>query len=277
MLAMRTRLMSYLLWAIFAYVLFGGVLFGCQRSLLYHPNQVIPDPHEYGLENVTVEKIKTDDGYSLLAWWHQPQSADTPVIVYFHGNAGNLGHRAEKIRPYISAGYGVLIVSYRYNAGAGGSPSEAGLYADGRAAVAFVKNTGISSDRLVMYGESLGTAIAVKMATETEVRAVVLESPYSSIADVAQSHYWYVPAKFLLHDKFDAAANIGQINAPLFVIHGERDAIIPIKFSRALFAAAKAPKTSKFLAAAGHNNLYEHGAAQYIQDFLEGLNPHSKR
>jgi fermentation-respiration switch protein FrsA (DUF1100 family) len=261
-------MLSFLMWGVVAYVLFGGILFGCQRSLLYHPNQIVPDPADFELKGVTVERIDVDGQHKLLAWWHNPESTDEPVIVYFHGNAGHLGHRAEKIRPYIDAGYGVLLVSYRYNAGAGGSPSEEALYDDGRAAMSFLRRKGVSSEQTVLYGESLGTAVAVTMGVENPVRAVVLESPYTSIAAVAQSHYWFLPSKFLVLDKFDAAAKIGGIDAPLLIVHGERDGIIPVEFGRALFEHAREPKVGRFLPDAGHNDLYEHGAAAVILEFL---------
>ena len=256
------------MWGIVAYMLFGGILFGCQRSLLYHPNQTVPDPAEFGLNGVTVERVDVEGRHKLLAWWHKPESADGPVIIYFHGNAGHLGHRAEKIRPYIDAGYGVLLVSYRYNSGAGGSPSEEALYGDGRAVMTFLRHKDVSLERTVLYGESLGTAVAVTMAVENPVGAVVLESPYTSIAAVAQSHYWYLPTKFLVLDKFDVEAKIERIDAPLLIIHGERDGIIPVEFGRALFQRAKEPKVGRFLPEAGHNDLYEHGAATVILKFL---------
>jgi len=261
--------MSFLVWVVVAYIIFGGVLFGCQRSLLYHPNQQLPEPAEYGLRGIEVTRIETNSGHKLLAWWHQPQSHSLPTIVYFHGNAGHLGHRAEKIRPYIDAGLGVLLVSYSYNAGAGGSPSEKALYEDGRAAMGFIEKVGISNSKIVVYGESLGTGVAVTMAVEHEVGGVVLEAPYTSIADVAQSHYWYLPTRFLVLDKFEIQDKIGQINAPLLVVHGERDSIIPAKFGRALFEMAKEPKTAKFIETAGHNDLYDHGTPTIVLEFLK--------
>jgi fermentation-respiration switch protein FrsA (DUF1100 family) len=266
--AMRSGMLSFLMWSVGAYVLFAGILFGCQRSLLYHPNQALPDPAEYGLKGVSIERIDVNGQHKLFTWWRRPESMDRPVIVYFHGNAGHLGHRAEKIRPYVDAGYGVLLVSYRYNAGAGGSPSEEALYDDGRAAMTYLKHKGVSLERTVIYGESLGVAVAVAMAVENPVGAVVLESPYSSIAAVAQSHYWYLPTKFLVLDKFDVAAKIERIGAPLLIVHGERDRIIPVKFGRALLERAKEPKVGRFLPEAGHNDLYEHGAASVILEFL---------
>lgn len=262
-------MLSFLLWAFVAYVMFGGILFGCQRSLLYHPNQTVPDPAEFGLTGIEVLRIEVDEGYKLLAWWRRPEKADGAVVVYFHGNAGHLGHRADKIRPFIEAGYGVLLVSYRYNADAGGSPSEEGLYADGRSVIDFVRGKGISPESIAVYGESLGTAVAVTMASEHNVGAVILESPYTSIADVAQSHYWYLPAKLMIWDKFDAIGKIEDLNAPLLVIHGERDAIIPIEFGQRIYDKATDPKEAHFIPQAGHNDLYAFGAGDRAVEFLK--------
>ena len=266
---MRGGMTSFLIWTVVAYVLFCGILFGYQRSLLYHPNQTIPDPKEFGLEGISVERIESDGGHRLLAWWRPPASVEKPVILYFHGNAGHLGHRAEKVRPYLVRGYGLLLTTYRYNAGAGGSPSEAGLYADGRATMAYARRKGIASDRFIIYGESLGTAVAVTTAAEYDVGAVVLEAPYTSIADVSQTHYWYLPARYLVLDKFDVAKTITHINAPLMIVHGERDAIIPARFGKKLFEKALEPKEARFLAEAGHDNLHEHGIAQIVIEFAE--------
>lgn len=266
---MRKGMMSFLVWGVVAYFIFGGILFGCQRSLLYHPNQKLPEPAEYGLETIEATRIETNSGRKLLAWWHKPQTPNLPTIVYFHGNAGHLGHRAEKIRPYVDAGLGVLLVSYSYNAGAGGTPSEKSLYDDGRSAIRFIQKSEIPSESVVVYGESLGTGVAVTMAVENKVGGVVLEAPYTSIADVAQSHYWYLPTRFLVLDKFEVADKIARINAPLLVVHGERDSIIPAKFGRALFEKAKEPKVGKFIKNAGHNDLYDHGTPKIVLEFLK--------
>ena len=168
-------MINFLIWGLVAYIVLAGVLFGCQRSLLYHPNHTVPNPVDFGLHNISVEWIESVEGHRLLAWWRAPEKVGGPVIVYFHGNAGHLGHRSEKIRPYLEAGYGLLLVSYRYNAGGGGSPSEEGLYADGLATLEFAKYKGAAANRIVLYGESLGTAVAVMVAVKNDVGAVVLQ------------------------------------------------------------------------------------------------------
>lgn len=261
-------MVGFLLWLAAAYLLFGLTLFACQRYLLYHPSEARPDPADFGLPSVKVVRIPTADGVNLFAWWHPPASPGKPVIAYFHGNAGHNGHRADKIRPYLENGYGLLLPTYRYNAGAGGTPSEEGLYEDGRAAFRFLAAEGISPDQVAVYGESLGSAVAVTMAVENRIAAVVLEAPYSSIADVAQIHYWYLPTRWMVKDRFDLTRKISRIGAPLLVVHGERDRIIPVRFARELFSSAVEPKEARYLPDGGHNDLPDHGLARHVLEFL---------
>jgi hypothetical protein len=244
------------------------LLFFAQRSLMYHPSKIVPEPAKYGASDMQVVRIKTADGFSLHCWWRAPTRGDRTTFLYFHGNAGNVGDRAFKVRHYLDAGYGVLLVGYRYNADAGGSPSEEGLYADGQAAYEFVRGQGVPPARIVAYGESLGSGIATHVATTNDVGAVVLEAPYTSISDVAQTHYWYVPARWLLRDRFDSLGRIGRIKVPILVLHGEGDVVIPAKFGRRLFEAAPEPKESHFVPGGGHADLYDFGIDSVILDFL---------
>ena len=153
------------------------------------------------------------------------------------------------------------------------SSYEDGLYADGRAALAFLDAERVPGDRLVLYGESLGGGVAVRMAAERAeerpVGAVVLEAPFTSIAAVAQRHYFYLPAYWLVKDRFDIESVIDRIAAPLFVFQGERDEVIPNSLGRALYAAAHEPKEAQWYPRARHNDLYDHGAAQDVIDFIE--------
>ena len=248
-----------------------GGLYAFQRNLMYHPDQTIATPQTFGAPDMTVERLPTPDGFPLLAWWKPPRTPDAPVMLYLHGNAGHLGDRAEKVRPYLDAGYGVLLVTYRYNAGAGGSPSEAGLLEDGRTALSFLREQGVSDDRIVLYGESLGTGIAVKLAVERPYRAVVLEAPYSSVADVAASIYWYVPVRLLLRDHYDSTAAIGNIKSPLKIVHGKQDRVIPVRFAERLFEAAAEPKRLTLIDDAHHTNLYDFGMGRLVLDFVSDL------
>ena len=238
-----------------------------QRSLLYFPGGALPPPARAGLAEMATMTLVTADRLSLVAWYRAPADR-AAVIVLFHGNAGTIADRAFKARPLLDAGFGLLLVEYRGYGGNPGSPSEAGLYADGRAAIAFLEHQEIGTDRIVLMGESLGSGVAVELATAERFAALVLESPFTSIPDVAAGHYPYLPVRWLTKDRFPSIAKIGRIQAPLLVIHGERDRVVPVRFGRRLFAAAPEPKHALFLPAAGHNDLYNHGVAAAVIEFL---------
>ncbi len=261
--------MFFLVGVVVGYALLVTGLFVSQRSLLYHADSSTPEPSEYGLEQMQAMRIPVEDGVQLFAWWRAPPESAGPVLIFFHGNAGNLGYRSDKVREFLEAGIGVLLVTWRYNAGSRGKPSEASLIADGRAALKFVAETGVADEQIVLYGESLGSGVAVALAAEHRVGAIVLEAPYTSIAEVAQHHYWYVPAKWLVRDRFDSRARIGQVSAPIMIIHGERDRVVPPRFGRGLYEAAPEPKEAHFIANSGHEDLFDHGAARLILSFIE--------
>lgn len=252
-----------------AYGLFVVILYVAQERLMYHPDPSRPVPADWGLNPTQVERIRTADGLSLFAWHHVPRDPNAPYVVYYHGNAGHLGHRAAKIVPYIEAGYGVLLPSWRYNAGAGGRPSESGLLADGRAALDFLAARGVEAERTVLYGESLGSAVAVAMAAERPgIAAILLEAPFSSVADVAASRYWFAPVRKLIKATYDSQSRIGRVRASILIVHGEHDTIIPVRFARDLAAAAPDGTETVFLPLAGHNDLPEHGLKAVTLDFL---------
>ncbi len=250
----------------------GGVFAG-QRHLMYFPDSHRPTPEESGVGEMTEVTLRTDDGLALLAWHRPPTDARHPTLVYFHGNAGHIGMRAEKVRPYLDAGFGVLLTTWRSYSGNPGKPSEDGLYHDGRAARDYLLAAGVAADEIVLYGESLGTGIAVQLANEKAPAALVLEAPFSSIADVASARMPFLPVRPLLLDRFDSRDKIGAVAAPLLVVHGARDGTIPIRFGKKLFAAAQEPKKMQIYAEAGHNDLYEHGMGQLTVDFLKSSIP----
>jgi len=262
--------MIYAILAILAgYALLVAALALFQRNLMYHPDSTVPTPASFGVPEMALERLETSDGHPLLAWWRAPVTPDKPVLLYLHGNAGHLGDRADKVRPYLDEGYGVLLLSYRYNAGAGGKPSEAGLALDARTALEVLKARGVDPSRIVLYGESLGTGLVVRLASEDRVGAVVLEAPYSSIADVAASIYWYVPVRWLLKDHFDSTARIASIEAPLLIVHGGLDSVIAPRFAEKLYEAAVDPKEFVMIDEAHHTNLYDFGMGGRVVAFIE--------
>jgi fermentation-respiration switch protein FrsA (DUF1100 family) len=261
-------LKSLVVGAVVVYLGLGAGLFALQRKLIYLPDRSTPERAEFGAHDMEEVSYETADGLVLRAWYKAPARDDRPVIVYFHGNAGHIGYRVGKVRPYLDAGYGVFLAGYRGYGGNTGEPSEAGLYADARAALDYLA---AADDPAVFYGESLGTAVAVQMATERAVRAIVLESPFSSAVDIARQRFPVYPVGLMTRDRYDSAAKVGATTAPILVVHGKRDAIIPPRFGRRLIAAAPAGTTVRIIDAAGHNDLYYHGAADLILDFLNKL------
>lgn len=261
--------MEILLFAGGAWLVLVGTMYFRQRKFIYFPDQSVPRPQDHDLPRMETIRIAVDGGIEVVAWWHAPADDAHPVLVYFHGNAGHLGERAFKVREMVAAGYGVLMTTYRYNAGTGGSGSEQALLADARMALDFVNRHGVGDGRIVLYGESLGSGVAVAMAGERDVAGLILETPYSSIAEVAHSHYWFVMAKWLVHDRFDSVARIGSVRAPILLFHGDADTTIPIRFGKKLFDAAPEPKEVRYYPGGRHTDLYDHGAGELVMDFMK--------
>ena len=247
-----------------------GGMYVFQRRLMYHGDGEVPDRDRADAGAMAEVRLATADGLSLLAWY-APARAGGRTVVAFHGNAGHIGHRFDKLRFLMDAGHGLLLAEYRGFGGNEGSPTEEGLYADADAALAFVRAAGVAAEDTVIYGESLGSGVAVDLASRNTVAGLVLEAPFSSIVDVAAEIYWYVPARHLVLDRFDSASKIGRVAAPILILHGEADTVVPARFGRALHAAANEPKALWSAAAAGHTDLYDHGATTVVRDFLARL------
>ncbi len=255
--------------ALAGFGVFAGGLIATQRSLIYQPGSERPDLARSAIDGFEEITVTTVDGLDLLAWY-RPGAAGKPVIFMSHGNANHIGHRTGKMRPFADAGYGLFLLEYRGFAGNPGRPDEEGLYADARAGLAWLGDKGIAGEEIVFYGESLGTGVAVAMAVEHESVAVILETPYTSLSELAGSIYWYVPmAEHAVWDKFPSDERIARIDAPLLILQGERDSTVPPRFARALFERAVEPKELWMSPQADHNNLYEHGAADVVLAFLD--------
>lgn len=260
-------ILSYGLLAVALYGAVAAAVYLGQRHLIYYPDTRSPARADHGAAAFGEVRLITADGLDLLAW-HRPATEGRSTLLYLHGNAGHLGDRVFKVRTFIEAGLGVLLVSYRGYGGNPGRPSESGLIEDARAALAFLVGSGVPSARVVAYGESLGSGPAVALAAEADLGGLILEAPFSSLAEVAGYHFPWLPARWLIKDRFDSLARIGQVRAPLLVLHGGRDDTIPIRFGRKLHAAANEPKEINEFAMAGHNDLDAFGAGRAALDFL---------
>lgn len=260
-----------------AHVCFGLLLCGCQRSLMYFPDQTLPSPDAVGLPGAEVVTLETEDGLRLISWFLRSESRPFTAVV-FHGNAGNISHRGFLADVLWQAGYSVLLVEYRGYGGNPGSPTEEGLYRDARAAIKYLKSRGdVDMSRLVYLGKSLGGGPATQLAIDHPPAGLALDSPFTSMPAVAAEHYWYLPVRWMVLDKYDNLSKIAEVNCPVLIMHGDSDRIVPTKFGRKLHETANEPKQLLIIPNAGHNNNVDVGRAEYIEALKELLRRAEKR
>jgi hypothetical protein len=254
--------------ALCAYLAILGLLYAFQRELMYPRNPARAEIASADLPGVEETVLTTADGERLVAWVVPPREGK-PVLLFFHGNAGNFGRaiRQTRLRALTEDGTGLFAVSYRGYGGSTGTPTEAGLLLDARAAYAAAAAR-FGAGRLIGYGESLGTGVVLKLAAEQALPAVILEAPYLSTASVAQLVYPYVPIALLMKDQFHSDQVIGKVHAPLLVLHGERDSVIPFAQGQALYELANSPKRFIRFPEGNHENLPAHGSVPEIRRFL---------
>lgn len=271
---LRRFVFSTLKGIVIVYAMVVGILWFMQDKMLYHRSDGAPMLNDPALlPRREIVCLATADGLELRSWYFRAARPDTPTVLFFHGNAGDIGNHLPFAKFLIEAGYGLLALEYRGYGGNPGSPSETGLLEDGRAAYAFLRSQGIPDSGIVLYGESLGTGVAVQLAAEHPVKAMMLRSPYTSIAEVAAIQLPYLGARWLVRDRFDSLAKIGRNKAPLFVFHGDADSLIPIALGRQLFDAAADPKTWLTVPGTGHNDVQTPEAERAMLDFLAALPP----
>ena len=214
--------------------------------------------------------LRTADGLDILGWWVPPADAAQPVLLVLHGNGGSLAHRGPRLAAFTARGWGVLMVEWRGYGGNPGRPCEAGLLRDAEAGLAALAARGIAAPRIAVWGESLGTGPAVRLAAENpgRVGALLLEAPYTSLLDLAGLHYPLLPARWLLRDRYDSLSRIGAVGVPVLVMLGARDTLIPPALSRRLAAAAQPPATLWEAPGGNHDDLAAHGAIEAAARFL---------
>ena len=232
-----------------------ALVWAFQRRLIYLPLDHDVPPARSVLPAAEEIVLQTSDGLALGAWWLEPTRPAWGAVLVFNGNAGHRGYRAPLAEALSRAGLAVLLLDYRGYGGNPGSPSEIGLRRDADAAAASVSARGYAPDRLVYFGESLGAAVAVDLATRRRPAALVLRSPFSSLADVGRTHYPFLPVRLLLRDRFASVDHIRDVGAPVLIVAGERDGIVPARSSRELYDAAVEPKRWVEIAGADHNDL----------------------
>ncbi len=249
-----------------------SAMFVFQRDLQYFPSHRDPTPQAAGLTGVERVTLTTPDGETLVLWYAEP-APDRPVILFFHGNAGAMPDRADRLAFYQARGYGAAFLSYRGYGGSTGRPSETGLLIDAKTAYDHLRGLGFPADRIVLVGESLGTGVAVQTAARNPVGAVVLEAPFTAAVDIARKAYPWLPVGLLMKDQYRSRDHIAYIRAPLLILHGEADAVIPIGFGKTLFDLANDPKTFLSLGPTGHEALFAPETWTMGADFIDRLYP----
>lgn len=253
--------------AVLVYAAFCIALCLMQRSFIYHPNTDFPSITER--EGAGYIRVATEDGLTLVGWY-APAQEGKKTILYYHGNAGNIGHRWRAVRPHVEKGYGVLLAGYRGFGGNEGRPSEQGFYKDARAYLSFLTDErDVPLTDIVLYGESIGSGPAVQMASEyPDAAALILITPFSSIADIARRRFFFVPTGLMLFDRFDNIDKVGSLAMPQYYFAAGADEIIPPEFTLALYEAASEPKTWRLFDDVGHNDIHKPELTVAVQNAL---------
>jgi len=242
----------FMLYAILGYGALVALLYFAQRAIQYFPERLRTAPAAAGLPQAQEVVLDTSDGERVIAW-HAPPRGNKLVVLYFHGNGGSLRMRVDRFRDLTKDGTGLVALSYRGYAGSSGTPTEAGLLSDALAAYAFT-TARYSAERVVVWGESLGSGVAVALASRMPVAYVILQSPFTSAADVGAHRYWFVPVRLLMKDQFRSDLRISKITAPVLILHGEDDGVVPIALAERLYELINAPKRFVRLAGVGHED-----------------------
>jgi len=261
-------LKSALAVALALYVGAALVLYLRQRSLMYFPETIRTTPTQAGLPEAAEVDLIAADGVHSLAWHVSPR-AGQPVVLYFHGNGGALRYRVGRFRNLLEQGIGLVALEYRGYGGLAGTPTEAGLIADAEAAYDFAA-AHYAPQQVVLWGESLGSGVAVALAAEKPVGRVILEAPFTSAAAVAAERYWYMPVRLLMKDQYRSDERIEKVTAPVLILHGVHDEVVPYAMGERLFELTKAPKHIVRFLDGHHEDLDANGALHAVGRFLAG-------
>ena len=268
---LKKKILQIFLVLFFVYLIFLVFLYFYQRNLLYHPNE-----NNYSGDNLTVKvvevKIPTSDNLKLNGWFHKKNLNNYKTIIYFHGNAGTLDNRIHKLNHFEDIDVNFLIIAWRGFSGNKGKPTEDGLYTDGKSAVNWVLEQGVKKENIVLYGESLGTGIALEIAQNKNFAGVILETPFTSMIDAAKEFYPYIPVSLLLKDRYENEKKIKNIKIPIMIMHGKKDTIIPFVMGKRIFEIANEPKYSYYTKHDNHMMEYDDQLLDALKNFLKSLN-----
>ncbi len=243
-------------------------MYAFQSSFLYKLEGTLESPEEKGLKGVEVEMVTMRDGEPTTVWKKTATKKSLPTILYFHGNSGTIGRRADRFEQILASGYGMYVPVIRGFPGSEGEPSEELIIAD---ALEHFDRINVDDSKIVVYGESLGTGIATAVAVSRDARALILEAPYTSTADRAQELYPWLPVKLLMKDKYLTKERIREVDEPVLVIHGTKDNVMPVQHGKKVFKLANDPKELSIVEGANHGNLWDNGLWDTVKEFLKNF------
>ena len=251
----------------FIYFLITIFLFFYQRKLLYYPNINVRDSHTISHK---MEKVLIPSENDLVAW-HYKNNENYKTLVFFHGNAGGLSNRIYKLNEFSKLKLNYLIFAYRGFNGNKGKPTEEGLYEDASKVINWLKSKNILENDIILYGESLGTAIAIHTGQFKNFSGIILEAPFTSMIDLGQKYYPIFPGKFLLKDKYESKNKLKNLKSSMLVMHGKKDKIVPFYMGKAIYDNLSEPKFSYFNDQDDHNMEYNEDLIKTIKNFVESL------
>jgi uncharacterized protein len=257
---------------LFSGAIIAAAYFG-QRRLMYFPDRTRTAPAAVGLPTVTEHEIKAPDGTYVIAW-HARAKPDQPTLLYFHGNAQSLAARQPRIARAIAEGWGMMMMTYRGFGGSTGSPTEADTIADAERTLQFLLAGGVRVSDIILYGESLGTGVAVQVAARhPNLRGLILDAPYTSAVDVGKHRFPFLPVAWGMADRFETKRYIRDVRVPVLILHGARDGIIPVEMGREIARLANDPKRYVEFPNGGHIDLYVNGndAMTPLKAWIESL------
>ncbi len=235
--------------------------------VFYYPDASVAPLAESGLPSATRKiDIATADGETLVAWYTPRPGA--PLVIYLHGDIGNLSETLSRAKGIVDNGFAMLALEYRGYGGSTGVPEEGGLYLDADAAWLKAVELGFPASGIALLGESYGAGVALNLAARREVAAVVADGAYSSAADLVADRFWGFPARLIMRDRVRSDRFIRDIRAPLLMVHGETDVIVPIRFARALFESAHEPREFMAVPGRGHLVLADPAVMRRVGDWL---------
>ena len=259
---------------VFFYILLLIIVFFFQGNLLYHPttNNYLKD--QAAREPAGIEKVKivTKDEINLIGWFYNQDLEKFKTILFFHGNAGSLENRTYKLNHFKNLNLNFLIIAWRGFSGNKGKPNEMGLYEDAKSAIKWLKAKGIKEKNIILYGESLGTGVAVEVAQNKNYAGVILESPFTSMVNMGKKYYPFFPVSLLLKDKFESYKKINNIFVPVLIMHGKVDKIVPYDMGKKMYELANEPKFFYFQEYGDHMIDYDTELLMALEKFIRSLN-----